>query len=423
MGVPSLEDMTRAYKREKEAREILENDIDKKARALYLSQKYFANLFDSMKSGMVTFSKEGILTNSNLFFKNFFSEDLINSSPEFRKLFRETNTRGRGEPQFSEFEMGKDVELVLLNRDETSVSCGFTQIKNPLTSSVEIAVVVTDLTSSKVVAREKAEMQNKLIEGAYRDGVAENAVAILHNIGNVLTAIIGRSDNNLNLNGLLEVNNTLAEIDLEQVDLLDLIGAIKEELSDIKDGLRKDFEFVKDKSNHIAEVIAAQQRYANLKQEIKSKIVVKDLIDDCLLMHEDKILKEHIKIFRNEGLEEIFIEKNGMAQTISNVIVNACESIQERVSASGINNGEISISCEEKEESIIVKVCDNGMGLAKEISHKIFEYGYSTKERESGFGLHNCANFLKRSGGNIEIRNNEGDGATAILTIPKSKGE
>ncbi len=385
-----------------------------------LKTQYFNNIFDSINNGILIFNEKGKLLIYNLFFTSIFPKPKNKyTSLSFQEIFQVKND---SLPDLKEFSESEDHELSLINDNKTSVMCRFSKIENPESSEKEVAVIFTDLTVTKQAAREKAELQNKLIEGAYREGVAENAVAVLHNIGNVLTAIIGKISDNQSLNDFMGVLKVLSNIKTKEIDVDEFMGALEQELKAAAENFKNDFNFVNEKSSHIADVIAAQQRYANLKQEIKSSISLRSLISDCLLMHEDKILKRKIDIVLHDSEEiNIFVEKNGMAQTLSNIIVNASEAIEEAIIKNMMSEGRIDIRIFVEGKMAVLKVSDNGPGVKKENIDKIFDYGFSTKKRESGFGLHNCANFIKRSGGSMEIVNNPDCGASVIIKVPRAQ--
>ena len=399
-------------------------EIRELKKEIKLKNQYFNNVFNSINNGILIFDERGPLKIYNLFFANIFSKSKKKlNNLGFADIFQH---KQRGDLNFDlkKFSKGEEYELVLKNKDQTPVACSFNEIENPESGEKEISVVFTDLTIAKKAEIEKAELQNKLIKGAYRDGVAENAVAVLHNIGNVLTAIIGKTSDNRSLKDFMEITKVLSSVNVAKIDVQEFLGVLKEELEGVSKKFKKDFKFVSEKSSHIADVIAAQQRYANLKHEIKSSIKLQDLISDCLLMHEGQILKRKIKIVRYDEEDiKIFVEKNGMAQTLSNIIVNASESIEEEIMNGGISEGRIEIKTSIDDKMAILNVSDNGTGIKKANIKKIFDYGFSTKERESGFGLHNCANFINRSGGSIKISNNEDTGASVVIIVPRIEKE
>jgi signal transduction histidine kinase len=70
---------------------------------------------------------------------------------------------------------------------------------------------------------------------------------------------------------------------------------------------------------------------------------------------------------------------------------------------------------------VYVVVKDTGCGFTEEEKARFFSFGYSTKERGSGFGLHSCANYLIANHGSIEaLSGGPGMGAEFIVRLPAS---
>lgn len=420
-----------ALEREIRAREYLESVLEEKTRNLFLSNQYYSSMFNSMKNGVIVASLSGDVENvNNSMLSMLESNDAIAINSHINDFFRHPNFKGRSDVRIDEFQEDQDYELVLKNTQETPVNCTVSRIKNNQKKEEQLVFVVTDMSASKKAGKEKAALQEQLIKKAYTDGLAENAIGVLHNIGNVLTAIIGKVSHNECAESLQKLEVLLTKMsatDLSLEKAKKVIELSAKEMSSIKKNSSEVNGFILEKSNHIAEVIAAQQRYANLKSDIKSHLTIKAMIDDCLLLHEERMLKRSIKVKRNDQSDlKVFIEKNGLAQTISNLVVNAVESIDERVKKDPqfeVGLGEVSVEVSESEKYVHLKVHDNGMGISEENLKKLFDFGFSTKERDSGFGLHNCANFMKKQDGEIRLMS-EGvfKGATCELVIPKSTG-
>ncbi len=72
-----------------------------------------------------------------------------------------------------------------------------------------------------------------------------------------------------------------------------------------------------------------------------------------------------------------------------------------------------------REELVVVEIQDNGVGIPKENLEKIFNYGFTTRKKGHGFGLHSSANMIKELGGAIRVRSDgEGQGAIFYVEIP-----
>ncbi|MFO7828742.1 MAG: PAS domain-containing sensor histidine kinase [Bacteroidales bacterium] len=86
--------------------------------------------------------------------------------------------------------------------------------------------------------------------------------------------------------------------------------------------------------------------------------------------------------------------------------------------------GDIKISAEQKNDTILVSVEDNGVGIKEENRDKLFrlEGNYSMPgtqdEKGTGLGLLLCAEFIKIHGGNIDFESEAGKGSRFYFTLP-----
>jgi C4-dicarboxylate-specific signal transduction histidine kinase len=73
-----------------------------------------------------------------------------------------------------------------------------------------------------------------------------------------------------------------------------------------------------------------------------------------------------------------------------------------------------------EDDTIEVRISDNGGGIPVEIREKVFEPFFTTKEvgKGTGLGLSIAYNIVRDMGGNIEFHVDEGVGTTFILTFP-----
>jgi signal transduction histidine kinase len=71
-----------------------------------------------------------------------------------------------------------------------------------------------------------------------------------------------------------------------------------------------------------------------------------------------------------------------------------------------------------------VSVTDNGCGIAKEDLEKVFELGYSTKERDGfkhGAGLFLVKWYADQMKAELNIESTVGVGTTVSMSLPKAK--
>lgn len=296
-----------------------------------------------------------------------------------------------------------------------------------------------DITKQKKSEEKVKLLQDELIDQAYNQGVAENSIHVLHNIGNVLTSITGhaslmkeRAENNGTSKLYRKVLGKLENMEFEDLTP-EVFGNLKKALLSVEAGFEEEFlelyknnEMTLDECNRIGDIIATQQKYANQKVKIRSVLYIADVVDDIYLMHKYRLDKSGIKFETDIGRDcVVMVEKIGLCQTMTNAIVNAIEAINERKKFDRDYKGE-SLRVWTKVEGQRVKVFfeDNGVGIKSADLENIFNYGFSTKDRGSGFGLHNCANYMKNNEGSIEILSDGlNQGACTVLDLGLYKEE
>ena len=104
---------------------------------------------------------------------------------------------------------------------------------------------------------------------------------------------------------------------------------------------------------------------------------------------------------------EIWIQESRFHQMLVNLLKNAIEAIDALAADRAPDGGgdrppHIRVACYLQDEFVVIDVIDNGIGIAKGRSRRIFTAGYSTKDGGTGLGLHSSANFVIGSGGSIQ---------------------
>jgi signal transduction histidine kinase len=108
----------------------------------------------------------------------------------------------------------------------------------------------------------------------------------------------------------------------------------------------------------------------------------------------------------------VFADKTQLNRLFTNLLQNAmeaCDNNSRRV---------ISVSEEVREESIIVKVTDNGEGIPLEMQSKIFIPNFTTKSSGTGLGLAMSKTIVEQAKGKIWFETVEGEGTTFYVELP-----
>ncbi len=155
-------------------------------------------------------------------------------------------------------------------------------------------------------------------------------------------------------------------------------------------------------SQKIAEIIRALKFYAYTDRDKVESVQINESIQTALILLRSR-LKHGITLMTDfaEDLPEIMCTSE-INQVWTNVLNNACDAIEEM----GSNyNGEISINSRKSEDSIVITITDNGIGLPQDKKEKIFDPFFTTKDigKGTGLGLSIVYGIIKKHGGTISV--------------------
>jgi signal transduction histidine kinase len=148
-------------------------------------------------------------------------------------------------------------------------------------------------------------------------------------------------------------------------------------------------------------------------------IRIKDFFRELFCIHEwsDNFYAsfDHNKIEIIKNYSELPLIKcypNMLNQVFMNILINACQSIKEK--------GIITITTDYSNNTLTVKIKDNGKGISKENLDKIFTAGYTTKGVGvgTGLGLAISEKIIQKHNGKIKVTSELGRGSEFTITIP-----
>lgn len=283
-----------------------------------------------------------------------------------------------------------------------------------------------DLISDRT--RELEKLQAEHIDRAHKAGMAEVAVSVLHNVGNILNSIVISSDLIR-----LRIKESVAHEFHRAIELLrDNIDDLPEFFANNPKGkklaqyfvrldsaLSKENKFLKEQSGRMIErvdavknVILTQQDHAG-QASLKETLVLADVLAIAMDIQSSVFDSYNIDVENKvENKIPIIIEKNKLVHIIVNLINNAKDALVE----AAIKEKSIKILEYQKDGKRIIEFKDNGSGIKKENLESIFNHGFTTKTSGHGFGLHSSANYMTEMGGRMWAESDgEGKGASFFL--------
>lgn len=183
---------------------------------------------------------------------------------------------------------------------------------------------------------------------------------------------------------------------------------------------------LREKNKKLLELVSDLLNVARLQAETlsieKEDTVFEDLITE--LQENTKRLADEKRIsiywpVLDKKLSLLKTNKIYLKEILMNLIVNAL-----RYNKSG---GWVRLETEEKPGKLMIKIKDNGIGMALQEMEHLFEEFYRIKTNETkniegtGLGLFITKQLLKRLGEEIKVESEKGKGSTFSFSIPFSK--
>ena len=136
-----------------------------------------------------------------------------------------------------------------------------------------------------------------------------------------------------------------------------------------------------------------------------------------------------VEIHLEEHLWPVEIDSGDLEDAILNLSLNArdampnggvlvIETANKQVDGNFVNENPGS----REGDFVVISVSDSGTGISEGVRKKIFDPFFSTKEfgKGSGLGLSMVYGFVQRSGGNIQISSEEGNGTAFHIYLPRA---
>ena len=283
-------------------------------------------------------------------------------------------------------------------------------------------------------------MAQDALTQAFREGRLEIVDTILHNIGNAINSVttgIETVHQNLADDRLLRRLRALADaVEAHRDDWIDYVKndpqgqkvmpfliALAEDFASRNEELAKTVGRVKDRANHIADIIRTQDMPSNLRVD-RADVNLRTVFADAVGVLEDSLGKRSVRIDIDceRAPKEIRIQRSRFHQMIVNLIKNSMEAIDDLTASGGLTEPPcIRLRAYVEGDFLKLEVSDNGIGIAGTNPRLLFAAGYTTKKSGTGLGLHSAANFTIGMGGQIRpLSEGTGKGATMLVTLPLS---
>ena len=194
-----------------------------------------------------------------------------------------------------------------------------------------------------------------------------------------------------------------------EVGFDELVGSLGELVEIVTDGLERTHRLVADLRD-FASPGAAKRGKVNLRRGLESTLQ--------LVRHALREARVELRVEIADDLPVLTGDARALNQVFLNLLKNAAEVLEGR-------GGVVTLSAVADGAGVVVRVSDDGPGIAPELHAKLFAPFYSTKEagRGTGLGLSISRRIVIDHGGSIEVESAPGHGTTFTVRLPVGECE
>ena len=300
---------------------------------------------------------------------------------------------------------------------------------NQLTDSIEKL-------HKEILERERAEKEleqvhREFVDAARKAGMAEVAIGVLHNVGNVLNSvntsvsILSSKIQNSKSSRLVSVVELLEQHEDDLASFLTrdekgkqvpkFLKLLAEHTIQEEKALLHETEQLMEHVEHVKQIISTQQSLAK-SGGLVEEVCLNGFLEDAVKLNASSFERHDIHVLEEYCHDlKIAVDKHKVLQIVINLMKNAKESLLLRPPG----DRTLTLRTHSDDGFAYLEVSDTGIGIDKENLERIFAYGYTTKKDGHGFGLHSCANAAVEMGGNLTATSEGvGKGASFVLKLP-----
>jgi len=197
-----------------------------------------------------------------------------------------------------------------------------------------------------------------------------------------------------------EINNPTAVI-------LGNMEVIIKELDSSMEPVKVESDLIIEQVYRIRNIINSLLQYSRTseKTDYIGSININDVIEHTMLLVRYEIETHHADVKLDlKASSKVHIKKQELQQVLINLIVNAIQSNSD-------NEVAIIIETEDwDDKGVIIRIKDNGTGIAEDKLNRVFDPFYTTKQHGTGLGLSVSFGLVQRYGGTINVESNATSG-------------
>ncbi|NEU80852.1 ATP-binding protein [Nostoc sp. UIC 10630] len=308
-------------------------------------------------------------------------------------------------------------------------------LQAPIITTDEIGILATAfnqllhrvkclLEEQQAAAFRQQQMQEaQLLQSEKMSSLGRMVAGIAHEINNPVNFIYGNLDPAIQyVEDLLALLQTYRQ-EVPNPPLAVQAYATEIDAEFLEEDLPKLLHSMKFGADRVRQIVLSLKNFSRLDEAEAHSVNLHECLDSTLLIVNNRI-KKGITIERLYGeIPSIEGFSSSLYQVFMNIINNALDALEEQHNPQDCPR--ITIATELLDKNwVVVRIADNGSGIARETQEKIFEMFFTTKATGVGTGMGLSISHqivVEKHGGQLTCKSEVGAGTEFIISLPVQK--
>ena len=159
----------------------------------------------------------------------------------------------------------------------------------------------------------------------------------------------------------------------------------------------------------MSSIATAFSDFAEMPEPKKEELNVVEVVELAI----DIFNRDHISFSSSSKKILANFDRTQLIRVVTNLLKNAFQAIPED------RTPEIDVTISDKDDNVKISISDNGYGISKTDTEKIFEPSFTTKSSGMGLGLSMIKSIVTAYNGRITFKSKSNVGTTFYITFPK----
>ena len=375
--VRDITDRKRLERHLREYHEILEHRVSDRTKELSETKDYLENLLEGANDVIFTLNPAGIITyvNKKIEEWGYRKEELVESS--FLGILSKKHKGERLRRTLAEgIRQTYEVEIMDKVGEVKNAVLSISPLRTGHENMAGVLVIANDIT-------ERNRLEQQVAQAEKMSAIGQLAAGIAHEINNPIGGI---------MNCLYNIRNKRLPQEREIMYL-----------KSMEDGIQR--------------VQRTVEQLLDFSQQHEPRLLAVDinsLVEDVLSLMSYAVRQNNVLLRKefDSSLPKVMIDQHKIGQVVMNMLLNAVQAVKD--------DGEVVVRTFSEQNWCCIAVSDNGGGIPSYILPRIFDPFFTTKDvgKGTGLGLAVSLGIVEKHSGKIDVKSEEGKGATFTIKLP-----